>query len=182
MAIGDRSSEFKLYPVERHWWSFADHRAVLSVTRRIQARSVLEFGPGSSTLALIEGGATRIDCCEDNDHWLDVYRERLQKRFPDVVRIHKYTASLPLTIPDVELRRYDLALIDGPHQDHRPAVLDYCCDRCEIVLMPTEDHSPKLEGLRPAIAKIASRRNRPVEWLETGPLSGGFALIWPPAC
>lgn len=167
---------FRLYPKELHWWSFADYGAVLSVMRRLQPASVLEFGPGSSTLALIEGGARSIDCCEDNPDWLNVYQERLAQRY-DGVRMLPYTWSDPLVVPGAALA-YDMALIDGPHgTERRPTVLRYALARCTHVLMCCEDS--KGRGLRAPIMLIAEQAGRPVEIMETGPLSGSFALIGP---
>lgn len=170
---------FKLYPEERHWWSMADYGAVLDVMQRLQPRRVLEFGPGSSTLALIEGGATFIDSCEDAPDWLETYRERLQAVYPDIVRIVPYTWSDPLAIPSLGGLRYDMALIDGPYtSERRPPVLAFALDRCDTVLIPTEDDGRKHKSyLRPIIRKMAKARGRSVEFMETGPLSGGFALI-----
>lgn len=173
-------NEFALYPEEQHWWSYADYRCVLGVVRRLHAVRVLEFGPGSSTLALIEGGATHIDCCEDHPDWLATYRERLEARFPRFVRMHPYTWADPVRVRTIHgAHRYDLALIDGPNIDQRPAVIEYCLARSEWVLFPTEDHetAPSLRALAP---EIAARHSRPLEIMDTGPLSGGFALLGPP--
>ena len=170
---------FRLYPVEQRWWSMNDYGAVLDVMTRLQPSTVLEFGPGSSTLALIEGGAARIDCCEDSPVWAATYRDRLVRRFPSIVRLVEYVWAEPLVIPAVNGCQYDLALIDGPYgTERRPTVLEYCLARCQAVLMPTEDY--KARGLRPAIAAIVARLGLIVEWMETGPLSGGFALVTRP--
>lgn len=168
------SSEFELYPEERHWWTFNDYRAVLATMRDLKPTRVLEFGPGSSTLALIEGGATHIDCCEDNPDWAEVYEERLQAKYP-AVTLHRYSWADPLSIPAIDEQAYDLALIDGPlGTDRRPAVVEYCLDRCRAVLVPTEDGNP---SFRPALKAIAAVRGLDIVIRETGPLSGGFALL-----
>lgn len=168
--------EFALYPEERRWWSFNDYRHVLETTRRLQPKTVLEFGPGSSTLALIEGGAKAIDCCEDNPDWEKVYRERLVGRFRELVSIVPYVWSDPLSIPAIDSRTYDMALIDGPlGTDRRGVVLDYCLDRCIAVLMCCETW--KTRGLRAQIIQTAERRSKQIELVETGPLAGSFALL-----
>jgi hypothetical protein len=169
---------FTLYPEERHWWSFNDHGAVMEVMARLQPKRVLEFGPGSSTLALIEGGATRIDSCEDNPDWLGVYRERLEAVYP-VVTLHEYTWSDPLSVPAIARRRYDLALIDGPYtSEKRPPAITYALQRSKAVLVPTEDHDRVHSSLlRPIIAQLAERFGFYVELMDTGPLAGGFALM-----
>lgn len=152
----------------------ADYGAVLGVMSRLQAKTALEFGPGSSTLALIEGGATRVDSCEDVRGWADVYRLRLERAY-DPVTIRGYVWSDPVSV-DGLLPRYDLALIDGPHgTGRRGAVIEYCLAKCDAVLVPTEDQSDP--GLRQVIIGLAAKHGRPIELMETGPLSGGFALI-----
>lgn len=173
---------FRLYPEAQHWWSLADYGAVLDVVERLKARSVLEFGPGSSTLALIEGGATWIDTCEDDPHYFTVYRERLERRFTGVhVRPYRWR-PLP-SIIGVDAMRYDLGLIDGPKEtERRPAVLVYAIERCARVLVPLEE-TPELTGrgfMRASVERFAKFFMRPVEWIEgTGPLAGAFALIGP---
>lgn len=174
--------EFRLYPEEKHWWSLADYGAVVDVVRRLGARRVLEFGPGSSTLALIEGGAESIDCCEDEPTWLTTYSERLAGVYPDIVTLHAYRWRDPLRILALDGRWYDLGLIDGPFgTQHRPAAIAYALDRCTAVLVPTEEWRdgrcrPEL-GLRMAVADLALKHRRKVEIMETGPLSGAFALL-----
>lgn len=168
---------FKLYPEERHWWSMSDYGAVLGVMRELQPKRVLEFGPGSSTLALIEGGATSIDTCEDNEDWARVYDERLVGRFPEIVRLHRYVWGDPIYVHGVDGQRFDLALIDGPlGTPQRPPVVRYCLERCDAVLVPTEDLNPSFRQSLKAIARETGWR---IEIWETGPLSGGFALMTP---
>lgn len=168
---------FRLYPAERHWWSFADYGAVLDAVVARQARRILEFGPGSSTLALVEGGATWVDTCEDAPDWARVYEDRLQGKYPAIVHVHRYDFVEPLNIPAIDGQRYDLALVDGPlGTDRRPAVVEYCLDRCAAVLVPTEEKNP---SLRRALLEIARRRGWAIDIRETGPLSGAFALLTP---
>lgn len=173
---------FDLYPEERHWWSFNDYRAVLDVVRARAPRRVLEFGPGSSTLALIEGGAIEIDTCEDAPDWAEVYEARLVPRFPSPtypagIRLHRYTWGEPLMIPALEGASYDLALIDGPHgTDRRVEVVRYCLDRAAAILLPTEDAN---RAFMPAVRALAAARGWRVTAWQTGPLSGGFALLEP---
>lgn len=178
---------FKLYPEERHWWSMNDYGAVVDAMAELRAHDfatarVLEFGPGSSTLALVEGGAETIDTCEDNPDWAQVYEARLVPRFPTPefaarIALHRYVYGDPLRIPAIDDRRYDLALIDGPlGTDHRPAVVRYALARCRAVLVPTEDKNPAFRRMLHAIADELGWR---ISVAETGPLSGGFALFTP---
>jgi hypothetical protein len=168
---------FRLYPDQQHWWSFEDYGFVVSTVENLKAKSVLEFGPGSSTLALIEGGAQRIISCEDDPGWATVYRERLQNRFPAHVRIEPFIWSESIYIRAVERSTFDLALVDGPARtSKRGAVVDYCLRRCRSVLVPLECASGD-ETMREACMKLAQKYGRPLEVTETGPLAGAFALI-----
>jgi len=170
---------FKLLKEDAHWFSLQDYGAVLGVMAAIRPQSVLEFGPGPSTLALVEGGATSIDTCEDVEDWARVWDERLVKRFPGVVRQHRYTwpEGAPLSIRAVDGKRFDMCLIDGPRSDRRADVLRYCLPRCSWILMPTEEEIS--HRLRPLIVEIAEKAGRAVRITETGPRSGAFALIGP---
>lgn len=171
---------FRLYPDEQRWWSFSDYAAVLAVMRRLQPARVLEFGPGSSTLSLIEGGARHVDCCEDDPTWWKVYRRSLEMRFPEIVNLVRYYWQDPVTVPELDHERYDLALIDGPRETpKRPQVIEYCLARCAYVLVPTESN----EGsrlIRETCEDLAARTFRKLSFMETGPCAGGFALFDPP--
>lgn len=173
------SRVFKLYPEERHWWSMADYGHVLDTVVALGAMRILEFGPGSSTLALIEGGATHIDTCEDAPDWAEVYEKRLAGRFPDIVRVHRYTQADPLTIPAIDNAQYDLALIDGPRStERRGPAIRYALARCAAVLVPTEDRN---RGFRGELEALAAAQGWAIAIAETGPLSGGFALFTRPS-
>lgn len=173
------TQRFKLYPQEQRWWSFQDYQAVLDAMAKTGAKRILEFGPGSSTLALIEAGAEHIECCEDDPQWGRVYQERLADRFPGIVTIRPYTFADPLEIPDLVGRTFDMALIDGPRgTENRPVVLRYVLTRCRWVLMCCEEWQTRA-WLRPIILEAAHEAGRPVEFTVTGPLSGAFALIGP---
>jgi len=181
---------FKLYPkkaeelgISTRWWSANDYQAVLDAMAKTGAKRCLEFGPGSSTLALIEGGATSVDTCEDNPDWAGVYEARIGQHFPEVVRLHRYEwpEGKGLSIPALKKQRFDLTLIDGPHgTERRPDVVRYALARSTWVLVPTEEFKTRA-WMRPLIQEIADKAGRPVEFRETGPLSGAFGLIGPAA-
>jgi len=169
---------FALYPTECHWWSMADYGAVVDAVHGLQAKRVLEFGPGSSTLALIEGGATHIDSCEDDPDWSNTHRMRIGLTYPNQVTIHDYTWSDPLHIASVGGRRYDLALIDGPKElAKRRSVIVYALERSTRVLVPCEDSEGPM--MRDIVESIATASGRYVGYRSTGPLAGTFALIGP---
>jgi len=169
---------FRLYPEEQHWSSFADYGAILSVTRRVAPVRALEFGPGWSTLALVEGGARHVDALEDDRHWLKVARERLAP-FADVVRVLPYTwfEDRPIVPIDADAR-YDLGLVDGPKDvADRPAVVAFALGRCDRVLVALETDSGTI--MRDAVDRLSAAQRRPVEVIVSGPLAGAYALIGP---
>lgn len=164
-------SEFALYPVEQRWWSFNDYRGLMNLTRRFAPKTVLEFGPGSSTLALIEGDAGRIDSMEDNPVWLE--RHRGLEKYPGV-RLVPYTWSDPLVLPPT---RYDMAFIDGPlRTENRVAVLEACLDRCDVTICPAEERMDRAY-LVPHVERLAKKYGRTLEWVETGPLCYAMGVI-----
>jgi hypothetical protein len=73
-------------------------------------KSVLEFGPGFSTYALIEAGVPRILCCEYLEKWADIARERF-KDYPQVEVIPYVDASVATA--DI-VGEFDLAFVDSP--------------------------------------------------------------------
>lgn len=170
--------KFKLYPQEVRWCSFGDYGAIMDITAALKAQTVVEFGPGSSTLALIEAGATRIVCCEDDPKWFAVYHERLEKKYPAVTML-AYTWSDPVSIPGLEGHRFDMALVDGPHGTlNRPAVIEWCVDHADVVVVATEDVAYGRSALRPHISRIAEASGRVVEWMDApGSLAGCYAVM-----
>lgn len=168
---------FRLYPVEQHWCSFNDYGAILAIVRRLDARTVLEFGPGNSTLALVEGGATLIDAVEDDPHWLAVWEDRLARRFPGVVHLHAYDATDEAIWP-IHSRKYDLALVDGPRDvSERPSWIAYAARRARHVLVPLEMGDG--DFLAVVVPDLADVIGRTWERIETGPLAGAYGLIGP---
>lgn len=169
------SGPFRLFKEPAQWWSFADYTAVLSVMERLSPKTVLEFGPGNSTLALVEGGAKQVDTCEDAAFWFDRYQHRFSVHPP--VSVIPYEWCHPLEIRRIDAKRYDMAMIDGPRlTPRRPAVIDYCLQRCAAVLVPLEE-SPGHQYLRPFVLALADKYSRQLEITETGPYAGAFALL-----
>jgi hypothetical protein len=167
---------FSLFPEAQPWCSFADYQMIHDTVRGLGAASVLEFGPGYSTLAIIEGGATTIDICEDSAEWLQVYTERL--KYPPFVRPFLYEWKLPLHIPGLHTF-YDLAVVDGPHQTPlRIDAVRFAMERAKAVLVPTEDAGRELQSyLRPLLCEVATQQGWDYMVTNTGPVAGGYALL-----
>lgn len=122
-----------LYPAEgASWWSRADHDNLLEGLARFKPQRVLEFGPGASTLTLIEGGAAQVETYEDDPDWAALYRERLAKQFPQIVTVHYYLRG---RVPDVGGKLFDLAFVDGPkHSGTRLPYLACARQAAKVVL------------------------------------------------
>lgn len=104
---------FRFYTEERGVFTFDDYGALLAAAREANAKSILEFGPGASTLALIEAGCERIVTCEYQQPWLSAAAERLAP-YPQV-DLRRY-----VNVSDVEVEglardeAFDLAFVDSP--------------------------------------------------------------------
>lgn len=166
---------FRLYPHEQHWWSFADYEGLLAITERIKPRRVLEFGPGSSTLALIEGGAEIVYSCEDDRKWLDTYCGRFVKH---PVALYDYVWSDPLVVPGLkDYPKFDMSFIDGPRDTRkRVAVLEYCIAHSAVVVCPAEGPMPN-SFMANAAERITKERGLNLEWVTTGPLTYAMGII-----
>jgi hypothetical protein len=139
-------SEFRLYPVERHWWPFEHYRVVKTVVERLSAKRVLEFGPGWSTLAIVEGGATQVHTCETDPVWFERHESHLAL-FPEV-RMHLYVSPYQLLLSD----GFDLAFVDAPvRPENRWPEIDYAWRRSRAVLL----HQAHLAVIREFAERLA---------------------------
>lgn len=140
---------FRLFPTDYSWWTFVDYDSLLTAVERFQPATALEFGPGGSTLALIEGGASEIHTCEDDADWAEVYRTRVASRYPGIVRLHRYEPRDPLSIPALDHKRFDLAFIDGPKRTPtREPAIRYAQARADVVLCHDAETMARLFGMR----------------------------------
>lgn len=139
---------FRLFPADYSWWTFADYDSLLTAAERYRPRRVLEFGPGGSTLALIEAGATAIDSCEDEAEWLETYRARLGAPHRDTVRLHAFVNTDPIAIPALDGARFDLAFIDGPKRTPtRLPAIRYAQAHADVVVCHDVETMRRLFGL-----------------------------------
>lgn len=91
----------------------ADIEVFKSEIERVNAKSILEFGPGDSTQAFLELGVGRIVTCEHKDKWRKVAQKRFKKE--PRVEVHAYSDTVPVVVtPDLGGERFDLALVDSP--------------------------------------------------------------------
>ena len=141
--------EFQLFPEDYSWWTFEDYESLLTVTERLKPINVLEFGPGGSTLAMLEGGAVMVDSCEDDQEYLAIFRKRIQAQHADRVMIHRFTQAEVLSIPAINRRRFDMAFIDGPKStEKRRAAIRFAQERCDVVFCHDAENLTKLFGFK----------------------------------
>jgi hypothetical protein len=155
---------FALYHDERNIFSFDDYGALLAECRRINARTILEFGPGISTLALIESGAERIATCEYQDQWIAAAQERLKGHRQ--VSLHRYRNDAEVSVNGLCRARFDLAFVDSPvgqpsprsvthpgqEECNRLNTVLYAISRAPVVLL----HDAKREGEGYTLARVAA--------------------------
>lgn len=107
------NSPYLLYKVEQAIMPFDDYGAIVSECRRIGAETAIEFGPGSTTLALFEGGCRSVISYEYDPMWIDKSLARIGPVKPENVEweIRKFE-----NVPVIELDcpRVDIAVVDSP--------------------------------------------------------------------
>jgi hypothetical protein len=99
---------FKLYTVETGTLFFADYKILLREAEGKQ--SVLEIGPGNSTLAFVEAGVPKIVTLEHDPEWRDKAKEKF-KHYPNV-EVRSYQDE-PEAIGEV-VETFDIAFVDSP--------------------------------------------------------------------
>lgn len=103
---------FQFYNEERRIFEFVDYGALLDECRRVKPSRVLEFGPGASTLALVEAGVPEIHTCEHQDRWFGAAAEMLAPH--PAVKLHRYINEAKVSVPTLPAGMFDLAFVDGP--------------------------------------------------------------------
>lgn len=103
---------FKLYPFEKESATFrhVDYSALITIAKG--AKSVLEFGPGISTLALIEAEVPKIVTLEHDPEWYDKAKEEFAK-YPQV-EVRRYVDDPVATAELADDEVFDLAVVDSP--------------------------------------------------------------------
>jgi hypothetical protein len=101
---------FKLYTEEKLTFPFNDYALLMQQVNDLGAKSCLEFGPGITTLALIEAGVEKIVTLEHDLEWLGEKIEQF-KDYPQV-SVGRYHDE-PIVLADVE-EDFDMAFVDSP--------------------------------------------------------------------
>ena len=76
-------------------------------------KTVLEFGPGNSTQAMLDGGVPWIVSYEHEAEYACVAM-KIFEAYSDRVQIVKYDAMKMPIVPKPECLKFDFAFIDGP--------------------------------------------------------------------
>ncbi len=124
-----------------------DNERISEEIKRVKAETVLEFGPGDSTQAMLDMGIKRIVTCENINKWFLVAKKRFknEKR----VTILRFYDEMPCRVDGLgENERFDLGFVDAP-KGFNPArkihegfsdcsrlnTLLYALQRCKVVLL-----------------------------------------------
>jgi hypothetical protein len=175
---------FKLYKEQQNTFPFVDYGMLLREVAG--AKSALEFGPGISTLALIEAGVGRIVTLEHDPIWFVKAKEKF-KDYPQVeVRPYK---DEPVVEADVE-GEFDIAFVDSPKgfvhvvrgvegaRKKHPGQED--CSRLNTCLFALK-HAPIVylhDASRPLERGTLGRLNKMGHRFEFTPGRAGMAKIW----
>jgi hypothetical protein len=104
---------FELFRTEQAVFTFDDYAALMGAARGM--KRVMEFGPGASTLAMIEAGVEHIVSAECNPKWEATANERL-KEYVDAKRVEivRFTNTVPVTFNPEVTGPFDLVFVDSP--------------------------------------------------------------------
>ncbi len=104
-------------------------KVIEDFVRREGIRSVLEFGPGRSTLMFVAAGC-EVWTAECNAYWLQYY----QQLFAGEPAIHMIPfENVPIvSIPEMEGRRFELAFVDSPAGHEFPPGMSPRLNACEF--------------------------------------------------
>ena len=129
-------------------------KVIEDYVRREGIRSVLEFGPGRSTLMFAAAGC-EVWTAECNEDWLDHYRQL----FADEPAIHIVPfENIPsIRIPELEGKRFDLAFIDSPTGHEFPPGMSSRLNSCGFAGQHADRlllHDAERAGEQATIAKM----------------------------
>lgn len=168
---------FEMYPArhELNIFRYAEYGALLSAVRELKPTSMLEFGPGVSTVALLEAGCDKIVTCEYDRRWLARMRRKLG-RYRNVKVVHYYNRvdRVVPTIGDDEM--FDAAFVDSPigqggrrvrfegdGDKSRLHTTDFALLHASVVFL----HDAKREGEQRTLEEIDRRGGFKIDIIDT---------------
>lgn len=155
---------FRLYAQERAIFTFDDYQALMDECHRLGAHSALEFGPGASTLALVEAGLDRIVTLEHDPKWRAIATERCAAH--PQVRVLAYSNARTIDPKLLAGEALDLAFVDSPvgiearsaqrfpgqENCSRLNTTLFALDRAPVALL----HDAKRPGERETLRRVAA--------------------------
>lgn len=120
LSVFDAPKATDQFLVPANGYSLSD-RELQALTRFVQregVRSVLEFGPGRSTECFLRSGCD-VWSFEYQQRWLEYFRRVLGEH--PRLRLGHFENNAEVRLPELAGRRFDLAFVDAPTQEHRPA-------------------------------------------------------------
>jgi hypothetical protein len=128
---------------------FEDYDLIVSIVSSLKCKVALEFGPGATTLALLDAGVETVDTYEHNQLWFDRAQHSL-RTFRDQQRVfvHMYKNDAKIHLPSSPRIMFDVAIVDSPvgvsKRRHefpgqegcaRLNTLRYACEHARVVLL-----------------------------------------------
>lgn len=92
--------------------SQAEYKFLAADAMARNLRTILEFGPGVSTFAFLNAGASKILSLEYNQEWVHKYIKVFETQ-PNV-NVHHYKNTAYLNIKEANDQKFDAAFIDSP--------------------------------------------------------------------
>lgn len=173
---------FELYKEEKSVFTFDDYGTLIAEAKRANAKTVLEFGPGNSTLAWVEAGCTDITTLEHQAKWFMIAKANLAKY--KNVKLLPYNNTPVIEIPALNGKKFDLIFVDSPvgmeaspkfaprfpgqENCSRLNTLLFALDRAPVILL----HDAKREGEQNTLKRLNGAYN--IEMIDT---VKGFARI-----
>lgn len=110
-------------------------RVIEDFVRREGIQSILEFGPGRSTLMFVAAGC-EVWTAECNAYWLTHYQQLFANE--PVIHVIPYENVPSVSIPELEGRRFELAFIDSPAGHESPPGMSSRLNACEFGAQHTD--------------------------------------------
>jgi predicted O-methyltransferase YrrM len=110
-------------------------------------KSVLEFGPGTSTLCFLACGCD-VDTCECKESYFHQYKNEF--RGNTKINVHVYDDVDNVSVPSLEKDRYDMAFIDGPVGRARLSRLNtllFSASKTDIIMLHDAARKGELESI-----------------------------------